>query len=508
MLTSDQRLELAALERLQDHVEPLEDFVARIAPKLSPVPWHLQRVFDLFERSRFEEIYATISMPPRHGKSTGLQLGLAWRTLYDPACLNFYATFGANLAMASSRKIRKLVRLAGVPLSAEVQNVNEWETIFGGGLKATSMAGDVTGRGSNGGIVVGDDLIKGRKQAESKLLRDTAWNWLRDDYMSRLEPGASMIINATRWHDDDPIGRLLEDPLGVPWQHLSLPAIRNAAGMAIDEREEPGGIPLWPGGGYDLIRLARIRMRGEHGWWSLYQQQPAPRGGGMFRGRNFHIVDEAPRAMRTIRRWDLAASEERESAFTAGVKVSLVDGKIFVLDVRRGQWEADKRDQQIVDTAADDGRTVEIWLPQDPGQAGKSQKPHYGKLLHGYRIYFDRESTKKELRADPYASQVGAGNVYLVHGAWNRAFVEEHEMFPAGRIKDQVDAMSGAYFALIVWPTSAPDHGGYSGDTNTVLLAAPGATSVAEPGAEIDAEVDADRPRGPGSESTPITYGY
>jgi len=411
MLTSEQRAELAALEQLQDNVESIDEFVARVAPKFSPIPAHLRPVFDLFELSRHQEVYATISMPPRHGKTTAIQLGLAWRTLYDPACLNFYATYGDRLSLSSSRKIRKLVRLAGVPMSAEVQNVNEWETVFGGGLKATSMGGDVTGRGSNGGVVIGDDLIKGRKFAEAKVNRDNAWDWLRDDYMSRLEPGSSFFVNATRWHEDDPTGRLHQDPLGLDWFHIELPAVRGPGGEAIDERDlaaNPIAIPLWPEGGYDLARLAKIRMRGEHGWWSLYQQKPSPRGGGMFKGKNFVMVDEVPRGGRWVRRWDLAASTEATSAFTAGVLVGLVDGKIFVADLRHGQWSAHERDEMIVATAKQDGKSVEVWLPQDPGQAGKSQKPHYAQKLHGFTLHFDRESKNKELRADPYSSQVGA----------------------------------------------------------------------------------------------------
>jgi len=179
----------------------------------------------------------------------------------------------------------------------------------------------------------------------------------------------------------------------------------------------------------------------------------------MFKRKWFEIVDDAPRGGRWLRRWDLAASIEKDSAFTAGPLVGLVDGKIFVRDVRRGQWSAHERDQQIVQAAKEDGRRVEIWLPQDPGQAGKSQRPHYAQLLHGYDLHFDRETAKKELRAEPYASQAEAGNVYLVRGDWNRAFLDEHEAFPAGRVKDQVDAMSGAYLALIGFIEDPPAGG-------------------------------------------------
>lgn len=464
MLTTEQRRELAALEALQDNVETVEEYAARMAPKMAPFPRHQLEVLQLFELSRHEEVYAIIAEPPRHGKTTAISLGLSYRNVYDPGCLNFYATFGQSLSLATSRKIRKLTRAAGVPMSTEVANAQEWETVFGGGLKATSIGGDVTGRGCNGGVIVADDLIKGRKFAESKLVRDAAWDWLRDDLMSRLEPGASLFINATRWHEDDPIGRLLEDGLGLPWIVIEFPAVVGVDGKATDEREDRNARALWPEGGYDLARLAKIRLRGEHGWWSLYQQKPSPRGGGMFKGKWFVVVDRAPSGGRWVRRWDLAASVEQGSAFTSGPLVGLVDGKLFVSDMKRGQWSSHERDEIIVATAQQDGTEVEIWLPQDPGQAGKSQKAYFAQMLHGYRVHFERETGSKELRAEPYASQCEAGNVHVVRGPWMREFIYEHEVFPVGRYKDQVDAMSGAYAALLKKPkTNVHVDGGWVG---------------------------------------------
>ncbi len=446
--------ELAALEAMQDSVETIEQFLARVVPKFSVIPEHLRPVFDLFELSRYQEVYATIAMPPRHGKTTSIALALAYRILYDPACLNFYATYGDNLSVATSRKIRKLARLAGVPLSKEVANVHEWETPWEGGLKATSVGGDVTGRGCNSGVIVADDIVKGRKQAESKGVRDDAWDWLRDDLMSRLEPGASLIVNATRWHEDDPIGRLKEDPLGLPWIHIELPAVRRADGSAGDERVDADCAALWPEGGYDLARLSRIRERSEHGWWSLYQQRPYPRGGGVFKRKWVHFLDEAPPGGRLVRRWDLAASTERDSAWTVGGLCQLVDRRFIVQDIRRGQWSPHEVEEQIVRTANADGRGVPIWLPQDPGQAGKAQKSHLAKRLEGFQVHFERESGSKEFRFDPVASQAEAGNFFLVRAGWNGPLLDELDSFPRGKFKDQADVLSGAYQALISVPTS------------------------------------------------------
>lgn len=454
-LTDAERQELYALERAQYPTETINDFVARVTPRFADVPWHLQQVYDLFELSRYQEIFATISEPPRHGKSTSCVTGLAYRIDKDPGCLNFYATYGESLSKAMSRKCRKLARHAGVELSKEVANILEWQTPYEGGLKATSVGADVTGRGCNGGVIVVDDIVKGRKQAENKKVRDDAWDWFRDDLMSRLEPGASLFVNMTRWHEDDPIGRLMLDGLGLPWIHIVLPAVRGIDGKATDERTDPNAMALWPEGGYDLDRLAKIRLRGEHGWWSLYQQQPYPRGGGAFKlawlaGK---VLKAAPAGGRVVRKWDLAATDDDPGAsWTAGAKLQRDGSRLVVQHMRRGQWSPGDRDAVIRATAESDGRSVQIWLPQDPGQAGKSQIQHFASLLNGFDVRFARESGSKMLRFDPFAAQAQAGNVYFVEGDWNGAMFAELESLWSGKSDDQADALSGAHAALLTTP--------------------------------------------------------
>jgi len=479
----DPSTELAALEAAENDIEPLADFIARMSPRYTPIPDHLMRIVDVLEAARDGEVYATIAEPVRMGKTETIAHGLAHRIVYDPAPLNFYSTFGSGLSMSTSRRVRKLVRTAGMPLSKEAQAVNDWRTVFEGGLKATSVGGDVTGRGCKGGLIVADDLIKGRAQAESKQIRDTAWDYLRDDLMSRLEPGASLIVPQAHWHQDDIIGRLLEDSLGLPWIHIKVPAVIGPNGEAADERESGQIVrSIWPQV-WSLERLARIRMRGEYGWWSLYQQHPAPRGGGMFKRAHFTIVDAAPPGGRWVRRWDLAASTDEGAAWTAGALVGLVDNAIFVADMKRGHWGPGERDREILRTARGDTRAVEVWLPQDPAQAGLSQRPHYGKILHGFRVHFEREREQKTIRWDPYASQVEARNVYLVKGPWNRAFLDEHEAAPTGKVKDQIDAMSGAYFALILWPSKGTEYGGEVGDGQGRIVT--GAVPAVPEGAQV-----------------------
>src|SRR5437868_3920853 len=152
MLTTNEAFELAALETLNDGTETAGEFIARMTPKYAPIPDHLQRVVDVLDAAREGEVYATISLPVRMGKTETLAHGLAHRCVYDPGALNFYSTFGSGLSLQTSRRVRKLVRAAGTPLSREAQAVNDWRTAYDGGLKATSVGGDVTGRGCKGGL--------------------------------------------------------------------------------------------------------------------------------------------------------------------------------------------------------------------------------------------------------------------------------------------------------------------------------------------------------------------
>lgn len=104
-------------------------------------------------------------------------------------------------------------------------------------------------------------------------------------------------------------------------------------------------------------------------------------------------------------------------------------------------------------TATQDGRLVKVRIPQDPGAAGKAVAAHYIKLLAGWDVKAAPETGSKEVRATPLAAQAEAGNVKLVRGPWNEAFLEELCMFPSGKHDDQVDGSSGAFAELVTGST-------------------------------------------------------
>ena len=173
-LSPAERARLEALRQVRDGGERFAAFVRRTCPELGPVvPRHLVRLYDLIEQTRRRAVNATISMPPRLGKSTSVRAGVVWRLVRDPSCQSFYVTFGDGLATDFAYRARKLATAARLPLAGDRANVHDWKLDgLDGGLMSTTVGGQITGRGTRGGVIVADDLIKGREAAESKLVRD------------------------------------------------------------------------------------------------------------------------------------------------------------------------------------------------------------------------------------------------------------------------------------------------------------------------------------------------
>ena len=138
---------------------------------------------------------------------------------------------------------------------------------------------------------------------------------------------------------------------------------------------------------------------GQYGYAGQIGQCPTQPGGGMFKVDNFEIVDEAPhpsKILRVVRYWDKAGTLDA-GAYTAGVKMAqLINNRWIVLDVVRGRWGAHKRERVMRDIAIIDGTTVEIWLEQEPGSAGKESAEGSLRNLAGF-VSLCRASDRREL---------------------------------------------------------------------------------------------------------------
>jgi predicted phage terminase large subunit-like protein len=125
------------------------------------------------------------------------------------------------------------------------------------------------------------------------------------------------------------------------------------------------------------------------------------------------------------------------------------DDKIYIEHVDRFRFATGPRNKRIKQTARQDGKAMRIWIEQEPGSSGKESVQALIKFLKGFPAWPDRVTGSKEDRAEPFSASVQNGDVVLVKGDWNKAFLDELETFPNGIYSDQTDASSGAFAKLV-----------------------------------------------------------
>ncbi len=391
-----------------------------------------------------------VSMPPRHGKSELLSIHTpAWILERNPAHYIILASYGSELATDFGRKSRDLILnsedLLKVRLRRDTLQVSRFLTTAGGGMFAVGVGGPLTGRGADTLLV--DDYLKNAKDAQSLTIREDIWDWFISTAFTRLEPGGNVIIIATRWNIDDLIGRL-RTRTGEDWDEIILPAFAEAN----DPLGREVGEALWRER-YNEKALEAIKdSLGTYFFQSLYQQRPIPRIAGMMQGAWLQVADIAPHPshLRKVRYWDFASSLEKGD-FTSGTLMAedTHTGLTWILDVTRFRKSPAEVESAVRGMAIADGRETIIGLEQEPGSSGKQVISHFTRnVLKGFVAKGQRTTGDKFVRAQPFFAAAESGNVRMLRGAWNTAFVEELELFPEAPNDDQVDSTSGAYNEL------------------------------------------------------------
>lgn len=398
--------------------------------------------------------FLIVEMPPRHGKSLTLTRYFpTWFLGRNPDCRVMSVSYAASLAHKSSRYARNTMLsprysavFPGVALDPRSAAADAWD-IDGheGGMDALGVLGGATGKGSH--LLLLDDLIKNRQEAESDVIRDRTWDALTDDLLTRLEPGGATVLNATRWHMDDPLGRaLIQLVPNIPkrkFLHLCFPAI---AGDQDPLGRQPGEA-LWPQR-YPIERLRQIQLQlGEYSWSALYQQNPVPAEGGIFKRRWFYpLIQQVPPIVRAVRYWDLAMSEKTSADYTVGVKLGqATDGHYYVLDVARRQIDWGDLTGYMAEVMLADGVDVSQGIEEKGYMSRAVQTLNADPRLHRYSIWGYPVDRDKVTRALPAAAKFAAGVIHVATAHWSELYIDELCSFPNGTHDDQVDATSGAW---------------------------------------------------------------
>jgi predicted phage terminase large subunit-like protein len=393
-----------------------------------------------------------VLMPPGSAKSTYVSvLFPAWWFTQHPRSSIISASHSSGLASHFSRRVRALILAKeaslGFGLARDQRSSQSWSTTNGGDYFSIGVRGAITGRRAD--LILVDDPVRSQADAESARQRDYVWEWFKADLTTRLRPGGKVVLIMTRWHPDDLAGQLLARARSQ-WRIVRLPALAEAG----DPLGRTEGEPLWPEW-EDLSALVRKReLIGERAWSALFQQDPHPAGGKLF--AVVHLATIEPQdvgfSKSIIRAWDLAATGatgQNDPDWTVGLKLAQQnDGRYVVLNVLRIRGTPRQVEELVVNTAHRDGAAVIVGIPEDPGQAGKSQMAYLTRQLAGFHVIAARETGSKATRAMPVASQIEAGNVGIARADWNQSFIDELRDFPFGHKDDQVDALVRAFTTL------------------------------------------------------------
>jgi predicted phage terminase large subunit-like protein len=415
------------------------------------IDWYLAKVL----RGEIKKII--FQMPPRHGKTEKITVRFPAAFLeLDSSHRVIIAAYNDTLARKFSRKVRRIVRYR-LPLSDERTAVEDWETASGGGLRAVGVGAGIAGHGGN--LILVDDPVKNREEAESPTYREKVYDWYTDDLYTRLEPGAAMVITMTRWHEDDLVGRILASEDGPNWTVVSLPALAEPG----DELRRPVGAALCPER-YDEKALADIRVvQGERSFAALFQQQPSPAKGLIFDTEQFrfyttpeHPIIENGRAVpylppvfsSHLQSWDMAFKDTEGADNVAGHFWSRLGADVYLRDRKHGVMEFTKTLTAVLAlTKAHPEATLK--LVED-----KANGPAVISILRSKipgLVAIEPEGSKIS-RAWAVTPMIEAGNVWLPHPAiapWVKSVLLELSRFPFGKRDDDVDALTQALMRFL-----------------------------------------------------------
>lgn len=492
------------------HVEPARQYIHG---------WHIDVVCEHLEAVTAGQVRRLlINVPPGFMKS--LLCSVFWPTWeWGPRNLahlrTMAASYTSSLTQRDNRRARSLIfspmyqDLWGrqFRIMDDQNNKVKFENDKTGWMLATSVEG--VGTGERADRVRVDDPHN-VKDGESETVRNNALLWFTEVLPSRMnDPERSaIVVIMQRVHEDDVSGHILTHELG--YEHLMLPMefeperrsytvvrppwggvqvrarylpqrqrwVREGEELATDEadfrqqllEQEPRlvwnqdrrtqeGELLFPQRFTPEVVERDKRTMGAYAVAGQFQQRPTPRGGAMFERGWFRVVPASPEGGIVVRAWDLAASEKDRAAFTVGLRMRRHRGVFYIEHVARLRGSPGRVEELMKALAEGDDaiQRTRISVPQDPAQAGLSQRRNLSVLLVGHDVRFSLDSGKKEVRAEGLSAQAEAGNVCIVEGPWNREFLDEMTTFPMGRYKDQVDAASRAFSELVKMGNVAHD---------------------------------------------------
>ena len=446
--------------------ESFLDFVTYVKPDYE-VNWHheiiCREVEDLIAGHTTRLI---LCMPPRFGKSELISRQLpAYILGRNPNARIISCSYSADLAQSMNRDVQRIIddpryaelfpntRLFGANVRTVAQgtylrNSNVFEIVGHRGVYLSAgVGGGITGRGFDIGII--DDPIKNRVEAASPTYREKTWDWYRSTFYTRREKDAKILVIMTRWHEDDLVGRLLElqknDPQADRWRVVSFPAIfEGQSEYTHPEDKRAIGDSLWPYK-YSLNDLGRMKASlGSYEWAGLYQQTPAPSGGGIFMASWWmnYVEETLPHTFdEIIQSWDMTFKDANTSDYVVGQVWGRAKERYYLLDQVRDRLDFPNTIRAVKNLSVK-WPQAQLKLIEDKAN-GSAVISMLKQELSGLVPVEPQGS--KEARAYAVSALVEGGDVFIpARAPWIGDFIAEVSAFPNHKHDDQVDAMTQA----------------------------------------------------------------
>lgn len=386
-----------------------------------------------------------ISLPPRHSKS--LHCSILFPLFYilnskDDEKDVIITSYSQEIASTQLNEIRKIVESDNFKSLYPHVNIlidNFKNIIFningiGKSIYAVGVDGGLTGRGCS--LLIADDLIKNRTDANSETIRRTTLDWWKSTALTRLTPNGNVMVIGTRWHPGDIIGDILEN--NKNYKSLIM--------KAINENNEP----LWKER-FDLEKLNEIKKEiGLYEWECLYQCAPYSRGSGIFNIEKINWItkEQLPKNQRWIRCWDLASTIKQRASddpdYTVGILGCVTKDKlpkVYVQDITIIREEAPKRNDIIQKIALSDGPNIIQFM-----EAFGSYKDAFNemqRILMGLRtVRQSRLPGDKVSKLQPLEPILENNNLFIVENKHKDLIMRQLGEFPSGRHDDIPDAIA------------------------------------------------------------------
>lgn len=363
-----------------------------------------------------------IEMPPRYAKTTmACQLLVPIYLAHHPHHRAIYTSYQAGKAAEWGRKCRDVVESFGQQLGISVRQDSRASHSWNldghrGGMLTAGVGGPLIGSGAH--LMIIDDPIKNHEEADSPLQREKLWDWLQSTALTRLEPGAAVIIIMHRWRRDDVVGKLREESAknGEHWEVVTMPAL---AGENDVLGRKPGDC-LWP----DRFPQAEVEQRkastSPRWWYALYDQNPQLEEGAEYPGfwfDNTWVEDFPANVDLQLKVLSLDPSKgkiDKLGDYSAYVLLAYgKDGLIYLgadMDNRRNAEQIVERGLDLLQKYKPDAFALETNASQD---------------LFG--VLFQKESVRRQIHIRFYKEQNCDGPIWCEY---------EHFRSKVGRIRE------------------------------------------------------------------------